>query len=86
VTAELLVRVQPRASRTELAGERDGRLLVRVTAPPADGKANAAVRALLAKRLRVPQASIRIAAGQTGRDKRITVDGLTTAEALRRLV
>ncbi len=85
MTAELLVRVQPRASRTELAGERDGRLLIRVTAPPADGKANAAVRALLAKRLRVPRGSIRIAAGQTGRDKRITVDGLTTAEALRRL-
>jgi uncharacterized protein len=83
--AELLVRVQPRASRTELSGERDGRVLIRVTAPPADGKANAAVRALLAKRLRVPRGSIRIAAGQTGRDKRITVDGLTTAEALSRL-
>jgi uncharacterized protein (TIGR00251 family) len=83
--AELLVRVQPRASRTELAGERDGRLLIRVTAAPVEGKANAVVRALLAKRLRVPRGSVRIASGQTGRDKRVIVEGLSTAEAQRRL-
>ncbi len=46
MTAELLVRVQPRASRTELAGERDGRLLIRVTAPPADGKGLTTAEAL----------------------------------------
>lgn len=42
------MRVIPRARRDELAGVRDGRLLVRVTAPPVDGKANAAVCALAA--------------------------------------
>jgi uncharacterized protein YggU (UPF0235/DUF167 family) len=43
------IRVQPRAGRDELAGVRDGRLLVRVTAPPLEGRANAAACALIAK-------------------------------------
>ena len=47
--AQLRVRLQPRASRSEIVGERDGALVVRVTAPPVDGKANAALCALLAR-------------------------------------
>jgi uncharacterized protein len=83
--AELQVRVQPRAPRTEIAGERAGRLLVRVTAPPAEGRANAAVVAMLAKRLGVPKSSVRILSGHGARDKRIAVEGLTTAQAMGRL-
>jgi uncharacterized protein (TIGR00251 family) len=83
--AEILVRVQPRASRNEVAGERDGRLLIRVTAPPAEGRANEAVVAVLAKRLRVPRSRIQIVSGQAARDKRLSVEGLTTYEAIERL-
>ena len=81
----LAVRVQPRAPRDELAGEREGRLLVRVTAPPLDGKANIAVTKLLAKRLGVAPGRVRIVRGQSARDKVVEVEGLGDDELLGRL-
>jgi uncharacterized protein len=53
---ELRVWVQPRAVRTEIAGERGGALVVRVAAPPVGGRANDAVRKVVAKRLGAPGA------------------------------
>ena len=50
---DLAIRVQPRAKRTEVAGERDGAVVIRVSAPPVDGKANEAVCKLIAERLGV---------------------------------
>jgi uncharacterized protein (TIGR00251 family) len=63
------VRVIPRARRDEIAGERDGRLVVRTTAPPVDGKANEAVRRLLATHLGVPVSDLELIRGATSRDK-----------------
>jgi uncharacterized protein (TIGR00251 family) len=83
--ARLEVRVQPRARRDEIAGERDGRLLVRVTAPPVDGKANAAVRRLLASRLGIPLRRVTVVRGEAARDKLIEIDGLEGAEVRRRV-
>jgi uncharacterized protein len=69
----LEVRVMPRASRTGLDGVRDGRVLVRVTAPPVDRAANdAAVRAL-ADALDLPAATVRISAGHTHRNKTVEI-------------
>jgi hypothetical protein len=79
------VRVQPRARRDEIAGERDGRLVVRVTAPPVDGKANAALRKLLAKRLGVPPGSVTVVRGEGSRDKLVEVNGLDDAVLRRTL-
>jgi len=45
------VRLSPRASSSQITGERDGRITARVTAPPVDGKANRALIELVAKRL-----------------------------------
>jgi len=81
----LEVRVQPRARRDEVAGERAGRVLIRVTAPPVDGKANEAVRGLLADRLGVPRGRVAVVRGESTRDKLIEVDGVDDA-ALRRAV
>jgi len=83
--ARLALRVQPRAARDEVLGWRDGVLRVRVTAPPVDGDANAAVLALLARALGVRPAAVRLARGERGRDKVVTVAGLTDAEVQRRL-
>ena len=78
MTAELRVRVQPRASANEIAGVRDdGVLLVRVTAPPADGKANDAVRKLVARRLRVGVTRVEIVRGGAARDKVARIEGVT---------
>ena len=77
------MRVIPRASRDELAGTRDGRLLVRVTAPPLDGCANAAVCALLARAAGVPKGSVRVLRGERSRDKRVRIDGDVDERAAR---
>jgi uncharacterized protein len=82
----LRVRVQPRASRAAVAGWReDGTLTVRVTAPPVEGRANAAVGALLAAALGVPASAVRVVHGERGRDKLVRVTGLTPAQIRRRL-
>ena len=67
------VRVTPRASANAVAGERDGALLLRVTAAPAEGAANRAVVALLAKALDVAPSTVRIEAGGGARTKRVSV-------------
>ena len=69
----LEVRVQPRSARTEVAGLHGGRLRVRLSAPPTDGRANAALAAFLADAFRVPRARIVIEHGLASRDKRIRV-------------
>jgi uncharacterized protein len=81
--ARVVVRVQPRARRDELAGERNGALLVRVTAPPVEGRANDAVRKLLARRLRIAPGRVSVVRGASGRDKLVEVEGME-AEAVRR--
>ena len=83
------LRVTPRAERTEVVGRRaDGVIAVRVTAAPADGKANAAVIKALADALSTRPSGVSLVAGHTGRDKRVQVDSLTATElavALERL-
>jgi len=76
------VRVQPRARRDEVVGERGGAIVVRLTAPPADGKANAALRRLIAGRAGVPRARVEIVRGAGSRDKLVRAAGLD-AERLR---
>jgi len=78
------VRVQPRASRDEIAGEWQDALKIRLTAPPVDDRANEALRRLLAARLKVPLSAVRIAAGEHSRTKRVEVRGVT-AGAVRAL-
>ena len=80
------MRVQPRAARAAVGQWRaDGTLTLRVTAPPVEGRANAAVGALLAAALGVPASAVRVVHGERGRDKLVRVTGLTPAEIRRRL-
>jgi uncharacterized protein (TIGR00251 family) len=83
--AEIAIRVQPRASADAIAGERDGRLLVRVTAPPLSGRANDAVCKLIAKRAGVARSKVTVARGERGYDKLIRVEGLDDADLRARL-
>ena len=68
------VRVIPRARRDEVGGERDGRLLVRTTAPPVDDAANAAVRRLVAEHYGVQHRRGTIVSGHRSRDKILRID------------
>ena len=79
-TVRFGVHVQPRASRNEIAGERDGALRVRVTAPPVDNAANEALVDLLAKALRIARRDIRIVGGATSRRKVVEIAGVTAGQ------
>lgn len=70
---ELSLHVQPRAAMDGFAGEHGARLKVRLTAPPADGKANAALVAFLAHSFGVPKSSVVVVAGQSSREKRVRI-------------
>lgn len=73
---EITVRLTPKAKPEEIVGVRDGVLLVKVTAPPVDGKANSALCRLLAKRLRVAAGRITVVSGASSRIKRVRVEGI----------
>ena len=79
------VRVQPRASRSEVAGVLGDALKVRLQAPPVDGAANAALVDFLADALGVPRRAVRIVAGESSRSKVVEVDGVLPA-AVERLL
>ena len=83
--ASVKVRVQPGASRSQVVGYHLDVLRLRVTAPPQDGKANAAVVSLLAGTLGVPKRQVRIIRGLASRDKLIVVDSLSADELQLRL-
>jgi len=75
--AQIAVRVQPRARANEIVGERDGVLLARVTAPPHEGRANQALRRMIARRARVGIGRVSIVQGAAGRQKLVRVEGLS---------
>ena len=81
----LAIRVKPRARSTRILGERDGRLQISVTAPPVDGRANAAVGRLLAKTLGVGITRIQVVGGERSRDKLIRIAGAEARELRERL-
>jgi uncharacterized protein len=83
--ATIDVRVQPRAARDEIVGERAGALVVRLTAPPVEGKANDALCRLLAKRIGVALGRVAVIRGERSRDKVVAVEGMTSAEVARAL-
>ncbi|HKB47859.1 MAG TPA: DUF167 domain-containing protein [Ktedonobacterales bacterium] len=83
-TLRVTVRVVPRASRDELAREGD-LLRARLTAPPVEGAANAALVALLSERLRIPKRAVTVTRGARSREKLLAIAGLTAAEFWRRL-
>lgn len=70
-------KVVPRSSKSEIAGEHDGALKVRIAAPPVDGAANAELVRLLAKKFGVSRGDIEILSGETSKIKRIKIANLS---------
>ena len=79
------VRLQPRARGDEIVGERAGSLLVRVTAPPLEGRANDALCRLLAKAVGVAPGRASVVRGASARDKLVCLEGVDAAAAGKRL-
>ena len=76
----LSVFVQPRAALNAVGGEYRGALKIKTTAPPADGKANAAVEALIADLVGVPKSRVRVVRGHSSRSKRVLIAGVKQSE------
>jgi uncharacterized protein (TIGR00251 family) len=74
--ALLAVRVQPRAKRDEVVGERGDAVVIRVAAPPVDGKANVALCRFVAARVGVPRGAVSVVRGESSRDKLLRVEGV----------
>ena len=85
IAGRIDVRVFPRSPKNAVDGIRDGKLVVRVTAAPTDGAANALVIETLADALDVPKRAVRIVTGATSRNKAVEVDGFDAAAILARL-
>jgi uncharacterized protein len=81
-----VIHVVPRASQTEVAGKHGDAVRIRVSAPPVNGAANDELVRFIARRLGVSRASVTIAHGNAGRRKTVTIEGLTTDAALKRLL
>ena len=79
-----MIRVVPRASKSEIVGEVEGSLKLRISSPPVDGAANEEVVRVLAKAFGVPKSNVVIVSGETSKTKRIRVIG-ATPERLRQL-
>jgi len=85
--AALAIRVTPRARRNEVAEVlNDGTIRIRLTAPPVEGKANKALIQFLSQILDVPPSRISIVAGETGRDKLVSILDMEPEEAQRRIL
>ena len=76
-TLVLELHIQPGAKRTMIAGLHDGRLKIRLAAPPVEGKANEVLVEFLAGELKVPRRNVNIDAGVTSRRKRVKIEGFT---------
>ena len=81
----LSVRAQPGARRAGVQGEQNGALKVAVTAPPEDGRANQALVEVLREALGLKRSQVELLSGQTSRDKRFLIRGLSRADLEARL-
>jgi uncharacterized protein (TIGR00251 family) len=85
--AAITVRVTPRASKNEIFEILDdGTVKIRLTSPPAEGKANQALLEFLSEILEVPKTKIEIVAGETGKDKLVTISDLDSATVQERIL
>jgi uncharacterized protein (TIGR00251 family) len=85
-TVIFAVRVQPRASKDEIAGETAGAIKIRLQAPALEGRANDALIEFLAQLLKTPKGAVRILSGERSRVKRLEIRGVTKQQIERLFV
>jgi uncharacterized protein (TIGR00251 family) len=81
----LEIKVQPRSSRNQVAGEQDGALKIKLTAPPVDGEANQALIDYLSSLLGVPKRNVKLIKGETSRNKLVEIIGLGRESLLKKV-
>lgn len=78
----LLLHVQPGAKRNAVVGEHGERLKIALKAPPIDGKANQALIKFVAETTGLPKSAVSLVSGETSREKRLEVRGISPKELL----
>lgn len=78
-TVRLHTYVQPRAARSEVAGEHGDSIKIRITAPPVEGEANAELERFIAKLLGVAASRVAVVSGTSSRRKVVAIEGMTVA-------
>lgn len=81
----LAIKAVPNAAKSEVVGWLGDALKIKLKAPPVDGKANAELRRFLAETLGLPKAAVTLATGETARQKRVQIEGLTLEEVRERI-
>lgn len=81
----LEVKVQPRSSRNQVVGEQAGALKIKLTAPPVEGEANAALVDFLSGCLKIPRKNINLLKGETSRNKIVEIKGISLNEFSNRI-
>ncbi len=84
-TVKFWLRVKPRSSRERLRRNAAGELVLEISAPPVEGKANEAAVKFLAESLRLPRSAVEIAAGEKSRRKLVRIAGVSAAETIQKL-
>lgn len=79
------IKVQPRAANNALAGEQEGKLKIRITAPPVEGEANKMLIAYLSQLLKLPKKNIKIIKGDTSTQKLVELRGITDSEFIHKI-
>lgn len=82
---QVKIRVQPRASKNQIVGWMEDALKVRLTAPPVEGEANAALLRFIAEYFGLPRSEVVLVTGATSRQKVIRINGLTAAQVSQRV-
>jgi hypothetical protein len=77
ILTELKIHLAPRSSRNQLVSCLGDQLKIKITAPPVDGQANQALIAFLAKQFGIAKSRVELVAGETSKQKRIKIHGLT---------
>jgi hypothetical protein len=70
------IKVQPRSSKNQLAGEQEGALKIKLTAAPVDGEANQALISFLSASFKIPKKNITLLKGETSRHKLVEIIGM----------
>lgn len=78
-------RVQPRSSRCGIAGMYDGALKIALTAPPVEGKANAALCDFFSQKFKCPKSAVAVVSGAASKNKIVEVQGIAFQSALEKL-
>jgi uncharacterized protein (TIGR00251 family) len=81
-TISLTVRVQPRASKDEIIGAREGALKIRLCTPAVENRANEALIEFLAGLLKTAKSAVRIQSGERSRTKRVEIRGVSKQQLL----